>query len=396
MTTNLPVTLLAIANRFGRDSDPTLHALRLRLSAWETGTNRAEFEATWQALVERVLTQAHWLTMLFPAACDEFPDLIKLLTTINHRISYPDERAGIASAHRAAWIKDQSNLANQNGLLFLLLQDLLTTPPDGNPPSSFLSRYYTWLDLLFAYFVAPGLKPLHERIFSILHLQRSHWPGNYCGGYLYQGWEDLGLSGIKPTNARLAGYGIADLLSANDLVLDLGANSGFLALSIGKQVRQVDAIELNPFLVEIGRTAAAHTGVSNVRFVVADIESWQPEYQYDAAFSLANHSTIDGRMSMDFEAYIIKLYQMIKPGGWLFFESHNAFGPGLGGPGDDGDLNEKFDIVERYFELIDFRMHRAFVPAHDVDKLFVKLKRRTACLKDARRTFLLQTARTAY
>ncbi|MFN7641136.1 MAG: class I SAM-dependent methyltransferase, partial [bacterium] len=218
----------------------------------------------------------------------------------------------------------------------------------------------------------------------------------YCSGYLYQGWEELGLCGIKPTDTRLRGYGIEELLQPGDRVLDLGANNGFLALALARRVAQVDAVEINPFLVDIGRAAARHLGPHKVRFILADIEAWSPLTLYDAVLSLANHSTIDQRMSMDFETYVAKLFSLLRPGGWLFFESHNVFGPGTGGPGDDGDLDRKFDIMERYFELGDASMHRSFVPAHDIDKLFVRLRRRAAYAPDVQRSFSLAHARTLY
>lgn len=105
---------------------------------------------------------------------------------------------------------------------------------------------------------------------------------------------------------------------------------------------------------------------------------------------------IDQRMAMDFETYVAKLFRLLRPNGWLFFESHNVFGPGTGGPGDDGDLDRKFDIMERYFEPVDACMHRSFVPAHDIDKLFVRLRRRATYTPDIQRSFSLAQARTHY
>lgn len=68
--------------------------------------------------------------------------------------------------------------------------------------------------------------------------------------------------------------------------------------------------------------------------------------------------------------------QITEDNGWLLFESHNVFGPGSGAAGDDGDLDQKFEVMERYFELLDSKMTKAFVPSQDIDKLFVVLRRR--------------------
>lgn len=392
----LPSRLLEIVNRFGRDTDPGIHRLRERLQVWCNGTDQIEFERRWTELVEQALTRPHWIAALFPQACAEFPNLLPLIRSLDNARDLPDQRARGASENLNTWVIEQGDVSLSDGLMGRLLDDLQYGHPHEGPAFLFLSRYYAYLDLLQAYLVADALRPLHERIFAILHLQRNQWPQSYCNGYLYQGWEALGLAGIKPTDARLGAYDITPLLSPSDRVLDVGANSGFLALAVGRHVAHVDAVELNPFLVEIGRSAADFLGQKNVRFTIADIESWRPDTIYDAVFSLANHCTIDGRMSMDFENYVARLFSLIKPGGWLFFESHNVFGPGTGAPGDDGDLDAKFDIIERYFECVDSTMHRSFVPAHDIDKLFVKLRRRPTYLADAVRTFSLAKAITRY
>lgn len=393
---SLPRRLAAIVGRFGRTTDPRMRALEQTLANWARGDEPPRYEATWQALVARVLTQPHWLSLLFPHKEAEFPEFLPLIQSLSSISRVPGPRGADALNARTTWIREQSDLGDPGSLISSLLRDLQENDPAAGPSFQFLSRYYGLLDLLVAHFVGPDLQPLHDRIFTTLHLQRTHWPHSYCSGYLYQGWEELGLCGIKPTGERLRGYDIVSTLSRTDRVLDLGANNGFLSLALSRHVAQVDAVELNPFLIDIGRSSAQHLGRNNVRFILADIESWTPEGPYDAVFSLANHSTIDQRMKMDFETYIAKLFAALKPGGWLFFESHNVFGPGTGGPGDDGDLDLKFDIVERYFELIDTGMHRTFVPAHDIDKLFVKLRRRASHAPDATRRFALDRARTHY
>lgn len=395
---DLPVAqrLIAIVDRFGRDNTPHIGSLKRELSRWASGEDSARYEREWQELAEHIVTRPHWLTMLFPDCQTGFPELLPLIQLLPNVTCIPDSRGVEARSCRAIWVAEQSDLANPESLMSSLLQELLVTSAGDGPHFLFLSRYYTFLDLLVARFVAPQLRPLHERIFATLHLQRAHWPHTYCSGYLYQGWEEVGLCGIKPTEMRLNSYEITNLLNPTDRVLDLGANNGFLALALGKTVAHVDAVELNPYLIDIGRTTAHYLNQRNVRFILADIESWAPDSPYDAVLSLANHSTIDHRMKMDFETYIARIFSTLKPGGWLFFESHNVFGPGIGGQGDDGDLDAKFEIVERYFEVVESHMHRAFVPAHDIDKLFVKLKRRDHYFPSATRRFSLESAKKSY
>jgi hypothetical protein len=59
-------------------------------------------------------------------------------------------------------------------------------------------------------------------------------------------------------------------------------------------------------------------------------------------------------------------------------------------------MDAKFDIVERYFEVVRYRMTQRYVPAFDIDKLFVVLRRRRTYQAAAQRTFRLADARQRY
>ena len=183
---------------------------------------------------------------------------------------------------------------------------------------------------------------------------------------------------------------------STDRVLDIGSNNGFWALRLATKVGHVEGLEFNPYLVAIANIAQEHLGAANASFIVGDFADFETSARYDVVCSLANHCTIDGNLSMGFEQYIAKVFSLLKPGGILFFESHNVFGPGTGAPGDDGDLDAKFDIAERYFAVLKYKMTRAYVPAFDVDKLFVVMRRRDRYEADARRTLCLSEARQRY
>jgi len=122
----------------------------------------------------------------------------------------------------------------------------------------------------------------------------------------------------------------------------------------------------------------------------------RPDAPYDAVLSLANHATIDGNSALDFELYAARLFHLLVPGGMLFFESHNVFGPGTGSPGDDGDLDRMFAVAGRYFERVRYRMTNAFVPFHDVDRLFAVLRRRQHPVAMGAAPFVLTEAFTRY
>lgn len=121
-----------------------------------------------------------------------------------------------------------------------------------------------------------------------------------------------------------------------------------------------------------------------------------PTRRYDVVLSFANHCTIDGNLAVEFESFVAKLWCLTKDDGWLLFESHNVFGLGTGAAGDDGDLDHKFDIMERYFEFQDSKMTKKFVPSQDVDKLFVVLRRRSQVLTSVQQQMNLHEVRECY
>ena len=50
-------------------------------------------------------------------------------------------------------------------------------------------------------------------------------------------------------------------------VLNIGSNSGFLTCYISEHVKDIDAIELNPYLVEMGYEIVKFLKISNINFI---------------------------------------------------------------------------------------------------------------------------------
>jgi SAM-dependent methyltransferase len=241
----------------------------------------------------------------------------------------------------------------------------------------------------------PWLIGLHRQLRGRLGEQKQNWQNEYCDGYFYQGYERIGISGVKPTKQRLQNYLIYNLLNKDQSILDIGSNCGFLAIHVAGFVKEVDAIEINPYLNKIGEDTAQFLGTKNVKFITADFSSFDTEKKYDAVFSLSNHHTIDGNLNMGFFRYSEKIFNLLKPGGVLFFESHNVWGDGNLGPGDDSDLDKKFEISGHFFEIIKHKMVHSFYPV-DVDKLFVVFRRRLVRDPAFKTNFDLVTARKSY
>ena len=160
-------------------------------------------------------------------------------------------------------------------------------------------------------------------------------------------------------------------------------------------MKEVDALDINPYLNQIGIDTARYLGIKNVHFKTLDFSTYETDKKYDVVFSLSNHHTIDGKLNMGFAKYSEKIFNLLKPGGLLFFESHNVWGDGNLGPGDDSDLEKKFELASKYFEIVKYRMVPAFYPV-DIDKLFVVFKRRAEINESRKTDFNLESARKTY
>lgn len=384
-------TVLAILKHFPRPADPLEQQALERLRTMEA----QEADSLWEQLCLRVLLNPVYLEALWPDACVQHPEMRQLLQRLQERLWVPDVRVQTEN-DSAQWVLEQGDAEQHDTLMHRLLAYLRSGNPNAGTPFAFLARYYTWRDLLVTQLVAPERIDLVDRVFALLDMQNKQWGKPYCGGYAYQGYARIGIAGVKPTEERLDGYAFMPWLNEGMSVLEIGCNNGFMAIELASRAGLVDAVEYNPFLVEIGRITAEALGQHNMNFQVEDFSSWRPNQRYDVVFSFANHCTIDGNLAVEFENFVAKLWCLTQDDGWLLFESHNVFGAGTGAAGDDGDLDRKFDIMERYFELQDSKMTRAFVPSQDIDKLFVVLRRRPEMLPCVQRCMNLPQARQRY
>lgn len=239
-----------------------------------------------------------------------------------------------------------------------------------------LSVKMSFLDFFKGLF--KGRLLIQRRLMKHLKAQRANWPKQkqYSQGYYYQGLEELGITGAKPTGFRFRQYDVDPLL-ANADVLDIGSNCGFVSAYCAKRARSVTGVELNPYLNRIAVDTAHYLKLNNVTFVEDDFTRFTCDRTFDVVLSFSNHHTIDGNLNMGFANYMEKIAGLLKPGGYLLFESHNPYGPGKGGEGDDGDMEEKVRIMNRWFTLERYRMVHCFLEhnVYDVNKLFIVARR---------------------
>lgn len=205
----------------------------------------------------------------------------------------------------------------------------------------------------------------------LLYTQKIFGFEGYVNNYFYQGYEPFGIIGAKPTIYRLNQFWDENI--TNKKILDIGSNVGFISCHLATLGNSVTGIELNPILNLISNYFKKVNSIKNVLFICGDFQQINFDEKYDICLSLSNHQTTDQNMSMVFSAYIQKIYNLLEPGGTLIFESHDINGPGLGLPGDDGDIINKIRIMSKYFYITKFKMIKCFLKHNvdDIDKLLL-------------------------
>jgi cyclopropane fatty-acyl-phospholipid synthase-like methyltransferase len=191
------------------------------------------------------------------------------------------------------------------------------------------------------------LRELHLDLDRVLLEQAVNWKSHdYGEDYFYQGLDDVGITGLRDTSARLAALNMSELVSGRT-VLDIGSNSGFVSIALARTAESVEGIESNPFLNRIGTITASYLGLSNVTFNDGRFEDFQTDATYGVVASFANHSTFDGNTRHTVEEYLEKCHSLLDSDGLFLFESH---APAYEGSRLDNVLEtiqERFSIVEK-------------------------------------------------
>jgi cyclopropane fatty-acyl-phospholipid synthase-like methyltransferase len=211
----------------------------------------------------------------------------------------------------------------------------------------------------------PGLLPLHYSLNADIAESARDWPHyDYGEGYFYQGCREIGISGLRDTEARFAAFELARRL-AGKRVLDIGCNSGFLDAQIAPHAAHVTGLDANPHLIRMARKVAGHLGHANCSFLATSFEEAPLTPPYDAVLSFANHSTFDGLTRHTLEAYFARCAEMLSPGGLFLFESHAPAYEGEAVTEVIALLGQRFDMEEqavlRYGTYLD--TGRTFVSA---------------------------------
>jgi len=216
------------------------------------------------------------------------------------------------------------------------------------------------------------LGKLHEKLQKILEDQEKHYKSfiySKKDGF-YQGFERVEVKGCRPSEKRFERYDIKGFLSKDMKALDIGCNCGFLTLFISDYVSRIDGVEINPFLVQIARETKDFLKNYNASFFSTSFEKFKPTGKYNVIFSLANDETVDGNTRFTFAEYILKIINLLSPGGLLIFESQalkevlNEF------------PKEKYAHLKKYFEVLVSKKVPTDYPYNVKERTFFVLKKK--------------------
>lgn len=208
---------------------------------------------------------------------------------------------------------------------------------------SLVNRYRDYLGLAGK----PDLLSLHRRLNEHLAISAQTWSSyDYGEGYFYQSMPRIGVSGLRNTAARVEAMNLQNLV-AGKRVLEIGCNSGFLALLMAERAAHVTGMDVNPHLIDIARDTAAYLGLKNVQFDVGSFEDFTAPEPFDVVLSFANHHTYDGNTRQSIEEYFAKCRDLLAPGGLFLFESHTPAYEGAGLAGVIDTIGRLFTIREK-------------------------------------------------
>jgi hypothetical protein len=173
-------------------------------------------------------------------------------------------------------------------------------------------------------------------IHSLLETEKQSNPTSYnVDGPPYQAYERIGFPGSRwSVERRISDYDLDQFYNPKANILDIGSNSGFFVTEFGMHCQNAHGVEPTPELNRVGEITAKHLNIADkVKFYDCKFEDFVPELEYDTVLSLAAFYTFDGRERSSAKSYFDKIYEILKPDGYCFYESTShtkeAGSPGL-------------------------------------------------------------------
>ena len=215
------------------------------------------------------------------------------------------------------------------------------------------------------------LKKLHDKLNAHIEEQDKNWKSFVYAkeNGFYQGFDEIKISGCRPTEKRFRRYKIEKFLSKRFSALDIGCNCGFFTIFASRYLYSIEGVEINPYLVEIANDTKKFLRTENVNFYSSRFEDFKPNHSYDIIFSLANDETIDGNTKFTFEEYIQKIYNSLNENGLLMFEtvSPDTYEPKLFQP--------KLKLLKKKFTVLEDTMVKSEYPKNVPERRFLMLRK---------------------
>ena len=195
-----------------------------------------------------------------------------------------------------------------------------------------------------------GLAPLQAEIKEILQRQATEYEHYaYFYGEPYQSLGILGVFGERATEERFDAYELRRHISADDVVLDIGCNAGFVGILTAYRTGcRVHGIDINPYMIEIGQACARHLRVDDlVALEAVRIQEFAPREPYTKIFSFATHWTDDENYRVAIDDHLTRMHDWLAPGGTLILETHLD---DVGDPRFEGAIeaiSDRLEVTER-------------------------------------------------
>ena len=186
----------------------------------------------------------------------------------------------------------------------------------------------------------------------------------------YQSFMELNIDGERSTENRIKQYKLNSYFSNEKNALDIGCNSGFFSLMISDDLKNIDGVEINPFLIDMGNEVKQFIKNTNCSFFVTSFEKYSTDKKYDLIFSLANDETIDGNTKFTFEEYIEKIFNLLLKNGILIFESQAADAY------DKNKFKSKLKFLLKKFDVLEERIVTSEYPINVPNRIFMILKKK--------------------
>ena len=169
-----------------------------------------------------------------------------------------------------------------------------------------------------------GLKEDLYLVLQNLKLLTAPRIGNvYFAGFPYQSSEYPLLFGDRSILRRLEEYGILGSISKEHNVLDLGCAEGFMGIKISQLTgASVVNVEHNEVAVKRGLSMIRFLKLSNVKYLLCDLRSFESQNKFDRIIAMAAYMTDDGGIKISLIEYFSYLTSLLAENGLIYFESH--------------------------------------------------------------------------